>query len=87
MATGFFWGVHVNDWRDPRAIGDRHLPGEGVIPLVALLKAIKKAGYAGAYTLEIFSEKHLTGSHWTDPHRTVVEGRKAFAKIWEQVCA
>ena len=20
------YGVHVNDWRDPRAFGDRHLP-------------------------------------------------------------
>jgi len=81
------FGVHVNDWRTPRAFGDRYLPGDGVIPLVPLLKAIHQTGYAGAYTLEIFSEQHLSGSLWADPRRTVIEGKKAFAKIREQVCA
>lgn len=81
------FGVHVNDWRDPRAIGDRYLPGEGKIPLVALLQAIRNSGYTGVYTLEIFSELHLSGSLWQDPQRTVVEGKKNFTKIWEQVCA
>jgi len=81
------FGVHVNDWHDPRTFGDRALPGEGEIPLVDLLKAIRKTGYAEAYALEVFSETHLSGSHWIDPRRTVIEGKKAFAKIWEQVCA
>jgi hypothetical protein len=54
--------------------------------LVKLLKAIRATGYAGAYTLEIFSETRLEGSLWTDSRRTVIEGKKAFAKIWEQVC-
>jgi sugar phosphate isomerase/epimerase len=80
------FGVHVNDWRTPRAFGDRFLPGDGVIPLVPLLKAIKETGYNGAYTLEIFSEERLSRSLWSDPRRTVIEGKKAFAKIWEQVC-
>jgi sugar phosphate isomerase/epimerase len=81
------FGVHVNDWRTPRAFGDRHLPGQGDIPLVPLLKAIRKTGYTGTYTLELFSEMHLEGSFWMDPRRTVIEGKKAFSKIWEQVCA
>jgi sugar phosphate isomerase/epimerase len=81
------FGVHVNDWRDPRAFGDRCLPGDGIIPLVDLLKAIRATGYAGSYTLEIFSETQLEGSLWADPYHTVMEGKKAFAKIWEQVCA
>jgi len=84
---GKIFGVHVNDWRTPRAFGDRVLPGEGCIPLVPLLKAIRQTGYDGAYTLEIFSETRLSGSLWADPRRTVIEGKKAFAKIWEQVCA
>jgi sugar phosphate isomerase/epimerase len=84
---GKIFGVHVNDWRDPRAFGDRVLPGEGSIPLVPLLKVIRSTGYAGAYTLELFSELRLEGSLWADPRRTVIEGKKAFAKIWEQVCA
>jgi len=81
------YGVHVNDWRTPRAFGDRYLPGEGEIPLVTLLQAIRESGYAGVYTLEVFSETHLEGSLWADPRRTVMEGKQAFAKIWEQVCA
>jgi sugar phosphate isomerase/epimerase len=81
------YGVHVNDWRTPRAFGDRYLPGQGEIPLVTLLQAIRESGYAGVYTLEVFSETHLEGSLWADPRRTVLEGKEAFAKIWEQVCA
>jgi len=81
------FGVHVNDWRDPRAFGDRFLPSEGNIPLLRLLKAIRGSGYAGAYTMEIFSETRLSGSLWSDPRRTVLEGKKAFTKIWEEVCA
>jgi sugar phosphate isomerase/epimerase len=81
------FGVHVNDWRDPRAFGDRFLPGDGIIPLVPLLQAIRKTPYAGAYTLEIFSENRLNDSLWSDPRRTVFEGKRAFAQIWEKVCA
>ena len=81
------FGVHVNDWRDPRAFGDRHFPGEGVIPLVGLLKTIRGTGYSGPYTLEMFSETHLSGSYWADPRHTVFAGKKAFASVWEQVCA
>jgi sugar phosphate isomerase/epimerase len=80
------FGVHVNDWKTPRTFGDRHLPGSGEIPLVKLLKAIHATGYAGAYTLEIFSELDLDDSLWKDPRRTVIEGRDAFARVWEQVC-
>jgi sugar phosphate isomerase/epimerase len=81
------FGVHINDWRTPRAFGDRYLPGDGVIPLVELLGAIRKAGYDGAYTLEIFSELRLNGSLWADPRRTVIDGQRAFNKIWSQLCA
>lgn len=81
------FGVHVNDWRTPRAFGDRCLPGEGEIPLVSLLRAIRRSGYAGAYTLELFSETRLEGSLWADPRRTVTEGKKAFEKIWREACA
>jgi sugar phosphate isomerase/epimerase len=80
------FGVHINDWRDPRAFGDRFLPGDGIIPLVDIVKAIREAGYVGAYILEIFSETHLHGSLWCNPRRTVIEGKRAFAAIWEQIC-
>jgi sugar phosphate isomerase/epimerase len=84
--AGRIFGVHISDWRDPRAIGDRYLLGQGVLPLVDLLRTIRKTGYTGAYTLEIFSETHLEGSLWADPRRTVIESKNAFVKIWEKVC-
>jgi sugar phosphate isomerase/epimerase len=81
------FGVHINDWHSPRAFGDRALPGDGIIPLVPLLKAIRATGYSGAYTLEIFSDTSLPGSLWLDPAQTVIKGKKAFEEIWEKVCA
>lgn len=53
--------VHLNDapgmkprelWTDP----DRVLPGEGVLPLGAVMEAIRRSGYAGPCSLELFSE-------------------------------
>ena len=84
---GKIFGVHINDWKTPRAFGDRHLPGDGEIPLVPLLRAIRSAGYDGAYTLEIFSEEHLADSLWLDSERTVREGKRRFDELWRQVCA
>jgi len=81
------FGVHINDWKDPRAFGDRHLPGDGILPLAPLLKAIHESGYTGAYTLEIFSEDKLTGSLWADPETTVREGKAKFEAVWEEACA
>jgi sugar phosphate isomerase/epimerase len=78
------FGVHVNDWLTPRAFGDRYLPGDGEIELVPLLRAIVAAGYTGAYTLEVFSEIFLPGSLWTNPEKTVRQGKESFARVWEQ---
>ena len=81
------FGVHVNDWRTPRAFGDRVLPGQGEMPLVDLVRAIQSTSYDGAYTLEIFSETRLEGSLWADCAKTVRDGRDTFAEIWKQACA
>jgi len=81
------YGVHINDWKTPRAFGDRYIPGEGEIPLVKLLKAVRQSGYQGACTLEIFSELHLSGSLWADPQDTVMRSKTAFERIWAEVCA
>jgi sugar phosphate isomerase/epimerase len=81
------FGVHVNDWHMPRAFGDRLLPGEGEMPLVELVNAIRSTPYRGAYTLEIFSETHLEGSLWLDLKKTVHDGRVAFEKIWAEAIA
>lgn len=81
------FGVHVSDWRRPRAFGDRVLPGAGEIPLVAMLRTIREAGYAGVYTLEIFSDLRLRDSLWKQPARTAAEGQRAFVKIEGKICA
>ncbi|MDB6169295.1 MAG: 4-hydroxyphenylpyruvate dioxygenase [Verrucomicrobia bacterium] len=81
------FGVHVSDWRRPRAFADRHLPGDGEIPIVDLLRTIRKAGYDGIYTLEVFSDLKLADSLWKDPARTVADGRASFRRIWRKTCA
>jgi len=52
--------VHLNDCptRDMHQIkdGERMLPGEGVIDLKRFIDALKRAGYAGPLSLEIFSD-------------------------------
>jgi sugar phosphate isomerase/epimerase len=45
------FGVHLNDW-DPDDDHARPLPGEGVIPLVDVVRAIDATGYRGTYDNE-----------------------------------
>ena len=81
------FGVHVCDWPqgEPRHVGDRVLPGQGVIPLPTLLGAVEKTGYKGAYCLEIFSIDDLADSLWkADPTKVLTEGRAGFEKAWTQ---
>jgi sugar phosphate isomerase/epimerase len=84
--AGRIFCVHIGDWRTPRAFADRLLPGRGEIPIVDLLKTVRSTGYAGVYSLEIFSDLSLADSLWAHPRRTVVEGQKAFAKLWRRLC-
>lgn len=54
--------VHLDDAPagEPSALTDaqRLLPGEGVIPLRALTARLQAAGYAGAYSLELFRPEY-----------------------------
>lgn len=87
VAGDRIFGVHVCDWpRDePRHVGDRVLPGDGRIDLPTMLGAIERAGYAGAYCLEIFSIDALPDSLWrADPADVVRRGRDGFNRAWEQ---
>ena len=56
--------VHLDDAEsgDPAALADaqRLLPGEGVIPLRALITRLQTAGYRGAYSLELFRPEYWT---------------------------
>jgi sugar phosphate isomerase/epimerase len=55
------FGVHVNDWQP----GDDHanrLPGDGVIPLVDVIRAIEATGYRGTYDNELMYDGSLVAS-------------------------
>jgi sugar phosphate isomerase/epimerase len=72
-------GVHVSDWREPpRSWCDRALPGEGVIDLASLIRALEHVHYDGFYDLEIFSDDGRFGtalpdSLWNVPPRELVQ--------------
>jgi sugar phosphate isomerase/epimerase len=55
------FGVHVNDWEP----GDDHanrLPGDGVIPLVEVVRAIEATGYQSTYDNEYMYDTSLVAS-------------------------
>ena len=47
--------VQASGWRTPRSFADRIAPGEGPMPLPALMRATRDAGFDAAYVVEIFS--------------------------------
>ena len=83
-----FVAVQVNDWRSPtRSWCDRVLPGDGVIDLAPILDAVERAGWAGCYDLEVFSDDGTFGhafedSLWRLPPRELAErGRARFTQL------
>jgi sugar phosphate isomerase/epimerase len=83
-----FVAVQVNDWRSPtRSWCDRVLPGDGVIDLAPILDAVERAGWAGCYDLEAFSDDGTFGhafedSLWRLPPRELAErGRARFTQL------
>jgi sugar phosphate isomerase/epimerase len=82
-------GVHVNDWREPtRGWADRVLPGDGVAPVAAILRALDRAGWDGFYDIEIFSDNGTFGvaypdSLWdVDGAELVGRGRQQLVECW-----
>lgn len=87
LDPSFIFGVHVSDWPigEPRLIGDRLLPGDGIIDLPRFLGALDHTGYQGAYCLEIFSDMSLDDSLWQrDPREVLHRGQRGFVRAWEQ---
>lgn len=83
-------GAHVADRREPtRSSFDRVLPGDGVIPLGPLLRALEEAGYDGWYDVEIFSDNGLFGDGFEDslwdvpPEELARRARESFLRVWE----
>ncbi len=76
--------VQVSDWRTPRSFADRHIVGQGEIPLPALIRAIHDSGYRGVYVLEIFSSE-VPNSLWdTDLSGVVSDSRIGLEKAWRE---
>jgi sugar phosphate isomerase/epimerase len=49
--------VQLNDWREPRSEADRHLPGDGEIPLPEIVSAFIEADYDGYFEISVWSEE------------------------------
>ena len=84
-------GVHVCDVREPtRSFADRLLPGDGVADVPRILGLLDRAGWAGFYDLEIFSDNGAfgnahPGSLWDVPAGELARrGREAFLDCWER---
>jgi sugar phosphate isomerase/epimerase len=76
--------AQISDWRTPRSFQDRVIPGQGTIPLPTLLRAIREAGFAGPYSVEIFSGQNLPDSLWNaDPRDVILRSRAGLDAAWQ----
>ena len=77
--------VHLNDSEDRPLplLRDEHrlLPGEGVIPLGAIVKRLAGIGYRGVYSIELFRPEYYA---W-EPYRLAVEARERMASLLASV--
>jgi len=75
--------VQVSDWRTPQSFEDRLVPGQGEIPLADFLRAVRAAGYKGAYSVEIFS-KDVPDALWEGDLEQVIRDSLAGVKAaWQ----
>ena len=76
--------VQVSDWRTPRSLEDRLIPGQGEIPLPAFLRAVRETGFAGAYSVEIFS-RGVSDALWeADLEHVIRDSRAGLDRAWAQ---
>lgn len=76
--------VQLSDWKTPRSTADRYSLGDGDIPLAAMMRAIRKTGYDGAWVVEILSSLDLEGSLWkADLDEVLRHNTAAFERLWE----
>ncbi|MGQ0570912.1 MAG: sugar phosphate isomerase/epimerase family protein [Armatimonadota bacterium] len=75
--------VHLDDAEAgaPAGLTDAHrlLPGEGVIPLKGLIARLDRAGYSGAYSLELFRPEYWT---W-DPEELARRGIESMRRVFQ----
>lgn len=82
--ANYIWTVHINDWKPLRCTVDRHVPGEGQIPLGKLLCALDSIGFRNGYIVEFFSDWLLPDSLWRQDMDDVLRrSRAGFERAWE----
>jgi sugar phosphate isomerase/epimerase len=82
LPTDRIFTVHISDAKakpknELNMLKDRLIPGEGVIPLESFIKEIKRKGYDGYYTVEIFNEDYQK----KDPLEIAIRSRIAVEKL------
>jgi sugar phosphate isomerase/epimerase len=78
--------VQVGDWRPPRGWYDRLVPGDGRIPLAPIVAALRAAGYARPYVVELFSSESLEDSLWrADLDAVLDRSIVGFERVWNAV--
>ena len=70
--------VGLSDWREPRSRHDRCLPGDGVIPLAAIVEALVRGGYRGCFDVQVWSDEHWQ----SDYHDLVHECHRRFTALF-----
>ncbi|RWY51222.1 sugar phosphate isomerase/epimerase family protein [Mucilaginibacter gilvus] len=81
-AAGRIFALQVSDWRTPRSGGDRLVPGDGVIPIGKLLRAVQDTRYTGACTVEIFSNDVTDSLYKTDLYSVILQSKRGLADAW-----
>ena len=76
--------VHISDWLTPRSFADRHVVGQGEVPMGTVIRAIHEAGYRGAYTLEILSEDVPNPLWEADLSGIIKESRVGLEEAWRE---
>jgi sugar phosphate isomerase/epimerase len=79
--------VQVSDWRTPRSAQDRLIPGDGAIPLPALLRATHQSGYRGPYVVEIFSGDVPDALWRGDLEAVIARSRTGLDRAWHAAFA
>ncbi len=74
--------VQASDWRTPRSFADRIIPGDGDIPLAALIRATRATGYDKPWVVEIFSNNVEDSLYDDDLETVVMRCRQGMAEAW-----
>ncbi len=74
--------VQASGWRAPRSFADRIAPGDGPMPLAALMKATREAGFEGEYVVEIFSNDVADSLYDGDLDALLTRSRSGMEAAW-----